>query len=788
MTERPAMRRNERGATSVLALALLIGVSLILASLLTYTGAAVRSATGTADRVGRANDASAATDYALANLTKSGYYNNPTDQQCSAPFFYQAPNESNALVYYATKCTPKTDSGALASSFSTNGNSPTNALVLLGSEGRDGLNKRGNAPLYVKGGVVTNSDLSFPSAGGCSLAENTPTATNVPPPRNCNELYVERGGITAATPSSDCDQTSPTYPTKVFAAGSAVISCGNGGTPAVRPSTYTLPDTSLSALTYRKVASCSNGQTYYQFAPGYYDDVNALNAVTNPGGSGACKSLKNVYFAPGVYYFDFKNLEYPFLSNGNGQDLIWKMDFQGGNNSVPSIIGGAPLGWTVPSPFNATPPAPLNAPLDVAGTTQGCVDPKGVDPTTNAKADGVVFVFGGESRVQVGNANLELCAAAPSTSNPPVVLYGAESGSTPGPVSVTASADAVPTTSSGGGAPSFTNLPGATLSLADTNAASVSFTNKKSSTLTEDAFAPASAVRQGRLVQPNFALNIVQKSTVNTAFDYSADITVKPGSGVTGGVSATFTASGTVAGNATGTWATTNILTGLSAADLVAMQKQIKDNGFGGLTVAYTVTNRINGNLKVDVDQMALVLSVSPPSVRSQGTAIRGTTRNCVGDPASSDTPCPLMSSLQGAQPQVFLKGMTFAPLAGFTIDVNNVSGQVFGWGLVADWLDINVTASNFPNSSAAGGPMIEVPFPTQAGADAVVYLRTYRCTLPSAGATPAAWTGETPSSECGSGSLAPVLKAEAWLQSPTDATALGRRRLVRIASWDQRP
>jgi len=126
------------------------------------------------------------------------------------------------------------------------------------------------------------------------------------------------------------------------------------------------------------VPACPNNQVV-PFSPGLYTDGVSLTKCDKAG--------TTLWFRPGTYYFDFA---------GKNADLTWRLN-------AGSVVGGT-----------------LTSDTTVPGT---CVSPL----MSTTPAQGVQFVFGGESQLNVnGTAEIELCGSY-SASSPPIAVYGLKS-------------------------------------------------------------------------------------------------------------------------------------------------------------------------------------------------------------------------------------------------------------------------------------------------------------------------------------------------------------------------
>jgi hypothetical protein len=148
-------------------------------------------------------------------------------------------------------------------------------------------------------------------------------------------------------------------------------------------------------LTERSVPSCGRDDLV-RFRPGVYRDVDALNDRTRSSG---CRD-SIFWFQPGTYYFDFDD------------DEPWVID-------TGSVVAGAQT-TTAPLVAGTTPSMP--------GSCQSPFPPTVPAPPgwTRQEDGGVQFVFGGESRIVVRQARVEICGPY-SESRPPIAVYGLRS-------------------------------------------------------------------------------------------------------------------------------------------------------------------------------------------------------------------------------------------------------------------------------------------------------------------------------------------------------------------------
>jgi hypothetical protein len=363
---------GDDGASLLFALVMTTALSVVVAALLTYSAASMRSTVGgnvsTLARAKTVYDAGGALETAI-NKVRNSAYNDP-GQACSGLTF-PGPN-GGTPVTVVCQGGPGTGSQSTAVPI-TAANKPGSALLTLGTNaGEPGINQTSNNTLRIHGQVYANStiianpgDLYDDNAPVIAEGSCSGTITSTPPP-SCNAAHQAAGDDPAV---------------------------------AAPPLSYMQPS---SGLVYRAVPSCPAGPTV-KFQPGYYDDaVGLTNLMKNCTG-------KTFWFQPastggvGVYYFDFHNGEGGGLPSGSD---VWTID-----DSAAKVVGGTPSGWD-----------PDAAPRQVPVIPGSCVSP--LATTSNS---GVEFVFGGDSRLEINAGQMELCGQY-YADKPPIAVYGAKSG------------------------------------------------------------------------------------------------------------------------------------------------------------------------------------------------------------------------------------------------------------------------------------------------------------------------------------------------------------------------
>jgi len=125
---------------------------------------------------------------------------------------------------------------------------------------------------------------------------------------------------------------------------------------------------------------------------------------------------------------------------------------------------------------------------------------------------------------------------------------------------------------------------------------------------------------------------------------------------------------------------------------------------------------------------------------------------------------CPTVLSTNSPNSRFYIQGTTYIPKGSLDISLNNNTGQVFRFGVIARSLALSPTGSANLND-----PVIEVPDDTPGGGKrTVLYLNVYVC--PGSGT-------------CSSGTGRLRLRAKVALNDPTGATVPGAREIT-VLSW----
>ncbi|MEQ6900032.1 hypothetical protein [Nocardioides sp. YIM 152588] len=449
----------DRGAVLIIALIVVTVVAVVTAAVLSH-GTTNLSATVALGRVAdRAGAADAAAKIAINDLRLGGKAPGITAPD---PDGDGSPSAAD-WVY--------TDAGDGAGCFGLSGGSARDALVLNGllpaadasaapTSARVECTKVAGTGLYGGGGGVVQTaqntfpraltafggDITYDGGGLLEVRGGVAASGDVRLTKYYHTLFYRAYNNPALTISGQgqapyrCNGPSGYTGVKLC---TDVPSSGSLTSPTVADALTAL--TALTDATPRDPSAVANVSGTCTFDPGYYDNATTLSDRVN--------SCSVSVFRPGLYYFDFQNELSAGLGNGlMSGDNVWRV------TGSRTIIGGTR------SPGN---------PTLIPGA---CVSPLS-DPT----ADGVRFVFGGNSRMEsivpvtaldISRYNqtpkIELCGTYSAT-EPPVVIQQQAAGAAPvdgssTPSATTATATTVATT---GSTPGFAGATASALAAAD---------------------------------------------------------------------------------------------------------------------------------------------------------------------------------------------------------------------------------------------------------------------------------------------------------------------------------
>ena len=162
------------------------------------------------------------------------------------------------------------------------------------------------------------------------------------------------------------------------------------------------------------------------------------------------------------------------------------------------------------------------------------------------------------------------------------------------------------------------------------------------------------------------------------------------------------------------------------ALDFTAAMKPYFDvYGFAGVKAKYTATVTPGASATAMLDGVRLDITYEVPGFRAQNTP-----GSCVGAfpyTNGSSGPCAFIKA-DGSNPEtrLYVQGTTYAPLGALDITLNNVSEQVFRFGVIARAVKVAITGS-----SSFTGAVIAVPDDSPAYAATVplaAHLQVYVC------------------------------------------------------------
>jgi len=701
---RPGLRtrlRRDDGASLMLTLIFVTMVGLALAALLSYAGAGIGSARATADRHALASDTSAVLDVAIDTLRQSTYQDSAVP--CPKPTTrVDFPGTAGHSV--VVTCTPKAGTGTpVAGPHVTAATQPPAALLTI-------------APL-LQAPAVSETGLTHAATGVLRITGKVDITSTITAADPAASIAVAGGPVVARG-------TCPLAQIITTGSKSCPDSLGSTTDPG-----YAQPATPVPLVRVVVPATCPAGAVV-QFNPGYYDDAAALTALTSDPTCG-----KPFLFNPGVYFFDFRNKEMANVEAGGDfprGDNVWTID-----NPAISVVGGTKKGWVA----GGVPPVPGSciSPLDSSDPNQG-----------------VQFVFGGSSRMNVVNGKVELCGRQTTTS-PSLVVQGSTTPAVP-----SASATSVPTFDATLGV--SPDVPFTTVGTVSTAAVD---RQPGRDTLMRIPYVanPVTAIPAGSVLV-GAKLTVVHReyATLNPGTQGGTDgdkvsVTAYPNAGRAG----TALVPPTVQVTPSATVATEIIdLTG-------SLKKEVWTYGLSTLRLDYFVTavkyNLSFQKLAAEQNPMQLVLTWTPPGMRGEKTPINALP-NCVGNVCA--TSLPLITTQAAAA--LYLHGTTYAPLATLKINAAGVTAPVFESGIVSRSLTITGT----PPAGGYAGPVIGMPALTVV--DPAVYLAAYACTGTTAQCAVAP-------SAAGTGPWRLVGRSTVQIVSPWPVPTDGLRQ-VKVLNW----
>lgn len=390
MMQRLVKMREDSGAMLVIALIVITTVALVTGAVMTHGWTNFRATVGLRGVASTTYAADAAAKVAIDNLRLGAdapgwdepsfpglwddwvYTNNADGMGCFGASglnpdstleldnaFYPETGSQTGSTSARVKCTPVPGTGIFGGGGGVVIEDPTDAfaraLTTIGTTGLNGMTLKplglaNEAPMPMRGGVASKTYIDV---------DNGALVTD-------GHAWANGSCVTARIISTDTVCNSP----------------GKVATPSTPDSPF---GATGPAPAYKDADSmgCS-------FVEGFYNNAADLSAAVN-----GCDVAR---FAPGKYYFDFRD-----ESHGDGAQNVWQINTK--------VIGGIGSG-------NDNIPGACKSPI------------------LNDPIQGVQFVFAGTSRIALGaSAQVELCGPS-NGGEPPMTLYQQQTGASEASVSV----------------------------------------------------------------------------------------------------------------------------------------------------------------------------------------------------------------------------------------------------------------------------------------------------------------------------------------------------------------
>jgi hypothetical protein len=205
--------------------------------------------------------------------------------------------------------------------------------------------------------------------------------------------------------------------------------------------------------------------------------------------------------------------------------------------------------------------------------------------------------------------------------------------------------------------------------------------------------------------------------------------------------------------------------TNLTSTTLATLAAAVHDYGFTSASAIYSVKPRNNGGTEW-LDAVQLTLTYIVPALRAENATISGSP-SCVAKVGygSAGGTCAALSTTNAPGSVLYIQGTAYLPLAAVDITLNNVSSQVFKFGVVSRVLAVKINGS-----STFQQAVIEIPdnSPGYGIVDADVLLTVYVC--------PASAT-------CSPGGTPARLRARVKITDPSGTVVPGQRQIT-VTSW----
>jgi hypothetical protein len=660
-------RQREQGSALIIALAFIAVFGLVIAAVLSFSEAGIRTTDAVRSARSLSYAADGATEMAINTMRTS-------NADCTATYPTLTPAINNTPVQVTADKVDGTTTCQFGLSGTNNvNNTPGKALQALAVGSEDGIVQGSNSTLNVTGDIFSGTRIRMGGAharlavtgrvdalGACDPGNNNNQnpISSTQPPLHCSNT----GG--GANPA---DAVDPNYPTETPNLTHQTV-------PGLNPATG--------------VFTCPTGWLV-QVQPGYYDDAASLTKVTG----GTCKN-KVLLFNPGVYYFDF-DFTLATECASNPAPCTWTINDSANNNNPATgtnVVAGIPKGWSTTAATRPTIPA---SPCMTLG---------------DGASAGVQFIFGGRSQVNVAGGSVEVCPP-PNVNSQQISVYGYHGPSTAQSASLSPTGSVpVPLSPPPGNETVFQNPSnayaiGTPVLTADANPIP---TTNPTAGLTLTGFNQTTIPSGARL--ESGILRIAHKESTQVT---TLKATVTPASGspvitITSSSGAGCDASTTLCLNTTPSLVENDIdlrpLGITSPAQLV------------GAAVKYEATIATGKNAtagSANLDGIGLTVNYTPVGLEPLQGCLVATPYVTNGSTCANNTPRALVTT-SGSGSNFILDGTLYAPTA--VIDVNMTSdARVFGRGVIARAIHVAIT----PSSSSAVGVYDPTPNSGQASSSA---------------------------------------------------------------------
>jgi hypothetical protein len=379
-------------------------------------------------------------------------------------------------------------------------------------------------------------------------------------------------------------------------------------------------------------------------SPGIYQSAAALNALTT---GGTCAGSL-VWFQPGTYYMNF----------ADASDT-WNL-----SDTTGDVVGGT-LTFALPA---SRPSALPSFPTAATPTYSAC----------DATKKGVIFIFGGDSRMNVTGSKVQLCAP-PNSGNQQVAVWGPSAGYTVG--GTTGSQSVVP---SGG-------WTGKCSSAGDTT-----------DPLTGTVRHSAKVASAGNVCSLPFTPAGLTSLLPADAYNIQLTVTVSGSEQGSGYTQMTYTPPG--GGTPTTQIFTPNCTNGCptevaanSVPPLVFSVAQVSDLSTVNLLLG--VVNNNNAPITAWVDNPVIVITYSEPLQATSGAVAASATPY---SPSTASTAAIVRTSGAG---RLAVHGTIYAPGAAVDISETSVVNDIVDRGVIARDLYMATTIG-----AGYAGPVVSIP------------------------------------------------------------------------------